>query len=111
MDILNKLWPKSFKEWNLFYELVENNNFVKESYDNLILHIREYKKLIRNNNEIDKKIIKHLYVFMWIFIWIINDVQQWKYEILNVKDWEQLNDYYDGLYVEIMQLMSTEKED
>ena len=106
MDFIEMLWHKSFKKWNFFYDLQQLKTFNKLAYDKLIKNIILYKKDIKNKKDINKNIISQIYIFMWIFIWIIRDFEEWKYDIIWIEKKEDLFDYYEELDWEIILLLT-----
>lgn len=109
MDFVKKLWMESFKEWSFFYDLHEKDLFNKESYNQLLQDISAYKYTIKENELINKNIVKMLYVWINIFWGKNNMFHDKEISILWVKNWDEFNDYLDELNFEIMQLLSIEK--
>jgi len=111
MKYIEIIGTKSFKEWIFFYDLHKKYSFNKKWYEELIENIKTYKASIKNSIYINKNIIKFLFISMWNFSGMVDMLRDREININWIKDWEELNNYYDDLYVEIMQLMNTEKED
>jgi len=97
MNLENKLGPKSYHKWNFFYELIEESKFSVNSYNELVQDLEKYKKHIGKDKFIKKSIILHLYHFVWLYIWIIRDFEEWKYDISWLKSKEDLFNYYEEL--------------
>lgn len=105
MNFEEVLWYKSFKEWNFFYELIENNKFSINSYNELIENLKKYRDITKKDVNINKDIIQQLYIFMRLYIWTIRDYEEWKYIIYWVKNAEELFDYYEELDTEVISLL------
>jgi hypothetical protein len=106
MNFIDLLWPKSFKEWNFFYDLHEKNLFNKKSFYELINNIKLYKENINNKKFIDKKIVGLLFTWVNIFSWIEEMYRNWSVNINWLNEKDDLNDYYNELIAEIWILFS-----
>ena len=106
MNFTELLWPGSYKKWNFFYDLHESNYFNKKAYKETLRNVSLYKNNIFSDTKLNKKIIWHIYLHMWLIIWTIKDIDMWKYEISWLKNQEQLYDYYEELDWEVMLLFS-----
>ncbi|MDC0506133.1 hypothetical protein OAN96_00910 [Candidatus Gracilibacteria bacterium] len=105
MDIEKKIGPESYKKGNFFYELIENHIFSINSYNELIENIKIFQEK-DPGSKINKKTVKHLYVFMSLYAWSINDYKEGKYNIVGIKNEEHFFDYYETLDMKIIQLLS-----
>ena len=108
MNYIKLLWTQSFQEWNFFYELHKNWEFNKNAYQELIWYIQWYKKEIKNDDYIHKDIVSQIYLWKELFGWISDMFDEWKITIKGIKDSNELEDYYNTLEFEIMQLLSIE---
>lgn len=91
MNFEEVLWYKSYREWNFFYELIEN--------------LKKYRDITKKDVSINKDIIQQLYIFMRLYIWTIRDYEEWKYIIYWVKNAKELFDYYEELDTEVISLL------
>ena len=102
------LWWKSFKEGNFFYDLIELDKFNLNSFNELLKNVDDYRDIIYWNKNINKEIVKYLYISMNKFIQIINSTKQWNCKIKWIPKWKKLFDYYEELIDDIRSLFYTE---
>ena len=105
MDFSKKLWTKSFREWNFFYEMHEKLHFDKNLYNEFLENIILYAKNIKDDIYVDKDIMKNLYNCMNLVWWIERMYHENKIQVTWITI-EELYDCNERMTIEIYNLLS-----